>query len=294
MGKSHYKYIEIQQRAEHFMKVFMKHFELYETLFPIEVGLNEDFQEYLSECILKRRKPTDVHRNHPSIGFRKARTREAIIGKELLKLRSSDNAHEQYFYHLIMTFDRWNNYRILPMAFQEPHAFKRRQKNRHRKIIELTTKVPKEILASLEEDYSLGKVPAKNENSESVYFTYLCKSLRDGNFKYIKVKKTPECVDAFTQQKIYVFKNSEDCAAFITAAHEYLIDRRDKVKSGLRFWPMFRILIKKAVNFNQMERVTPERIEYISSSNNKNARTMEIRRDRKAKERIKKIAVSNR
>jgi hypothetical protein len=288
MGKSHYKYIEILQRATEYIKVFMKHYEHYEKFFPDEVELNPDFKYYLNEVILQRKKPVEAYKNHPSAKFRSRNSREALIGRELLKLRSSNNAHEQYFYHLIMTFDRWNNHRILPTAYQEPHAFKRRQKNRHRKILSVTFNVPKEVLQGLEKEFSLGKV-AEASSGDKVYYTYLSESIRNGVYKLVKIKKIPEAIEAFTKQRIYVFKQSEDVAAFTTACYEYTIDNRDKMKSGLKFWPIFRLLIKKAVNFNQMERVTPEREEYLNTSHSTEARKIEIRREKKAKARIKKM-----
>jgi len=290
MSKSHYKYIEILQRGEHFLKIFTKHFEIYDTLIPEQVGINNDIKEYLIKVMEQRLKPTTVIREHSTMTFRVDSTkRDALFGFELLKWRSSGNAHEQYFYHLVMEFDRWNNYRILPMRYQEPHAFKRRQKNRHRKILQLTTKVDLDTIKNLTQDFV---VDTFRVGSKTGYYTYLAESLRDNNFKIVVIKKTPKAIEAFTNQKIYVFRSPNDCLIFVKAAREYLIDQSEKVQRGLKFWPTFRIMIKKAVNYNQMERVTPERAPYMIDALTKEGERVDIQLQKKARSYIKKLKAS--
>src|SRR6478735_5583892 len=60
LNKSHYKYLEIQKRAEKFFEVFTRHYNLYGKLIPDGLGLNCYFEQYITIAITQRVKIKDI------------------------------------------------------------------------------------------------------------------------------------------------------------------------------------------------------------------------------------------
>ena len=71
-----------------------------------------------------------------------ASKRNRFIEFEMDRLRRANNVASSDLYSLIMDFDRWNNFRILPISIQEPSAFKRRNKSRNKKHLKVITNLP--------------------------------------------------------------------------------------------------------------------------------------------------------
>jgi hypothetical protein len=139
MGKAHYKYLEIRMRAEKFLKLFADYFQTYDRLIPANSTLDKHFTLYLKLTMEKRLPLKEVIAQIDSDLWKRPKTREIEIAREVQALRGCKYAHDQNLYHLIMDFDRWNNFRILPSSIQEPSAFKRRNKHKLRKLVNLFT-----------------------------------------------------------------------------------------------------------------------------------------------------------
>src|SRR5690606_16454524 len=58
MNKSHYKYLEILQRAKTFLAIFQRHFKLFDELIPSYVYGNSEVKEYFRLVIEKRLTPS--------------------------------------------------------------------------------------------------------------------------------------------------------------------------------------------------------------------------------------------
>ncbi len=56
--------------------------------------------------------------------------RDKVMDNILYKMQKSTNKGEKDLFDLIIEFDRWNNFRILPKNWQQPSAFKRRNKTK--------------------------------------------------------------------------------------------------------------------------------------------------------------------
>lgn len=253
MQKSHYKFLEILQRGKHFIKLFSQQYHLYKTLIPDSVTINPIVKDYLLLVIGKRVKPTDAIKqmNHPIFSVTKHRTE--YLKRELDKWSVSKEPAEQLFYNLVMEFDRWNNWRILPKELQEPHAFKRRNKNVIRYYLKNWAN------ADIDDSQELVEM-IRREKAKNIGYVGIIYNCRSYEFEIVKVnlesKKTNKlCNDL----KYFIFKDPKDCEKLLEVVTEYFGKDERKSAEGLNFWPQIRILISRAYNYNQIMGITPDR-----------------------------------
>ena len=154
MKKAHFKYLEISKRAQKFLDIFTNHYAKYGGLIPEDLDLNFSFIEYLQLTMEERKNISTAVREMDSNKYLINSTRTKFITKELERLTLIERDSAKDLYNLIMDFDRWNNFRILPMSLQEPSAFKRRNKARNRKHLKTITSLPKYSVLKLIEIFN--------------------------------------------------------------------------------------------------------------------------------------------
>lgn len=250
LKRSHYKYLEIKQRAEQFLKMFTEHFVYFRDVIPYGYDCTNVIREYLLLCIEKRYKPQMAVRKlkltHPSIT--KAKINEELIST--LKRWSKDpDLDMQQIVHIIKEFDRWNNFRILPLAIGEPSAFKRRLKNNHKKHIKILTAIPEISIKRIKKVFC----PKKWE-TDFLYFPYLSPTP-----KLIKILKKPTHIEVFNKACLYLFKSEDEANEYITAIYGYTFGGKRDCKNGLIFWPKYREHIKNAHNYTDIQNITTHR-----------------------------------
>ena len=252
MKKAHFKYLEIQKRARKFLEMFTNHFEKYDGLFPEEVMLPFAFKEYLTLTILERKTISKATRYMEDSSYGIASRRNKLINRELEKLSRSDSEPHRDLYSLIMDFDRWNNFRILPLEAQEPSAFKRRNKVRNKKHLKNLTSLPQYSVFKLIEIYGYnGKYP-------KLYLPLVSQYL-DGNYKVIQIRNTTVNVNDITQIGIFIFESRAKAEDFAKLIAEYFMSEGRDCREGQKFWPEFRILISEAVNYKEIENIHKSR-----------------------------------
>lgn len=249
MNRSHYKYLEIKYRAEHFMKMFSEHLELFDDIFPEYITGNEMVVEYFKFCIEKRFKPIKVIpiliEKHGRI--QKKNLNDLII-KTLKKWDVEDNAHNKTILELVKEFDRWNNFRILPKEIQEPSAFKRRIKNSYKKQLRVLNGIHPLALIKLRKLYETNKSP----------YVYVPLMVKDSP-EIFKMKINKGSMEIFNSLGIYTFKNKEFANEYIQGVGEYTRKDKKECIDGLNFWPRFRELIKEAYNYKEVMKISSSR-----------------------------------
>ena len=122
----HYKYLELKARAEKFFKLFSDYFELHPSLVNPKSPIEPRFRDYLFGAMIKRlsKEEAKIHSGDSS-WLLTSITNPRII-TNMKRLKESGNKWDKDLYALILEFDRWNNYRILPRILQAPTAYKRR------------------------------------------------------------------------------------------------------------------------------------------------------------------------
>jgi hypothetical protein len=263
MKKSHYKLIEIMDRAKTFLKIFSNHYDEYGQLIPRAVRIDPDFKVYLEMTMLKR---FNVHASTREIDnplFHRMATRDELIAEQMLKWRKSVIIEERDLYNLVMDFDRWNNFRIMPKSIQEPSAFKRRNKNKLKKHLYIGTNVPQISYKVIKDEYEY-------KQRHHIKEGYVCIiTVPPRRAEIIRIHLKEENLAIFSRVSLYIFDKEEVATDYMAITLDY-INKSDKhCVEGLRFWPQYRILIKQAVNYDKIQNIIPSRrnLEFISPNN---------------------------
>lgn len=260
MKKSHYKFLEILSRGKHFIKLFTQQYSLYGKIIPDSVSINPVVKDYLDLVICDRIKPTKALKrlNHPLFSITQHRTE--FLRREIEKWAVSDETSERLFYTLVMEFDRWNNWRILPKDLQEPHAFKRRNKNVVRYYLKNWVTRGKE---SAQEFADLIAAPKNLTKSKEAYVGVII-DCRSFVYEIVKVNSTKSTTKILCKdQRYFMFKDPKDAIKLMDLVTEYFSKDQRKSAEGLYFWPQVRVLIKRALNHDEIMGIVPERTHTI-------------------------------
>ena len=217
MSRAHFKYLEIQKRARKFLEIFTNHLEKYGGLFPKDLLLSFAFKEYLILTILERKNisKTVKQMEDPSYGIASRRTK--LIIHEIEKLKKVDTESARDLYGLIMDFDRWNNFRVLPTGIQEPSAFKRRNKARNVKHLKSITTLPQFSVLKIIEKYSYtGKY-------KKVYLPLVSRYL-ENDYRIIGVREKVILINEITRIGLFLFLDRANAEEFAKLVSGYFIN----------------------------------------------------------------------
>lgn len=254
MGKSHYKYLEILERAKKIFKMFQEYFEKYgDYLIPVGVEVDEDFERYLEAVIIDRMKIREAMKELKDARYISQADRESLVNKNMAKLKSYNTDSANDLIDLIKEFDRWNNHRILPVELQEPHAFKRRNKKRIQRYLNNLLELEDWLVMSIVKNYSL-----KTPRGDSLYFA-LPQNKKLELSKIIIIKRDEVAIKRFTDAGLFLFTQADHAKEFLEIVTDYFSKEERHCKEGQVFWPRLRVVISKAINFNEIERIAPNR-----------------------------------
>jgi len=252
MKKAHFKYLEIQKRARRFLEMFTNHFEKYGGLFPADVLISFAFKEYLILTILERKSISKAVRVMEDQSYSVASRRNKLIMVEIDKLRRNPIESYQDLNGLIMDFDRWNNFRILPLEVQEPSAFKRRNKVRNVKHLKNITTLPKFSVLRLIEKYSYSGKYSK------IYLPIISQYVK-GGYKVVTMKDTLTFRNEITSIGLFLFDDRAKAVDFSILVYEYFVGSVRNCKTGQQFWPRFRVMMAEAINYKELENIYKSR-----------------------------------
>lgn len=255
VGKSHYKYLEINARAERFLKMFTEFFEKYGDLIPIPNNMESDFKEYIVMLIKERRAMKDTLSRIENRDYQFTGSREVALENAMNNLRHSSLESEVELFDLLLEFDRWNNFRILPRRLQQPSAFKRRNKSRELKHLKSISDLPK---------YSVNKIRDKfgYTGYKRLFFTLVSRELKQG-FIVIAMENTKKNISQVSQLGLFIFKDNLEAVKLGEMINQYLYPLRvtgfSPVVKGLTFWGPYRELISKSINYDKVYNLVPNR-----------------------------------
>ena len=254
MGKAHYKYLEISYRADFFLKRFTEYFEMMgDTLLPTEVKMDIKLRRYFEGCILERKKPHLVKQEvYVREGSPHHWNWEIEITKFLAELEKGKTQFHEEVFHMIKDFDRWNNQRILPIALQEPSAYKRRNKNTHKKHLRVITTVHELSAKKIKQVYAVTK-------KTPIVLPFMTQS---GVIRIYYLRGNIKTIKAFSELGIYLFPDMLIATKYMAAIQEFLDSKKVNKKSckgGLKFWPIYRDMIKESINYAEVQKIIPTR-----------------------------------
>lgn len=249
MNKAHYKYIEIKRRAEFFLKTFTEYYDLYPDFWPEKYEFPEAFKELIEYTMIARMPLKESLLKVSSGGYQIASYRNRQITQILADMKASKDSHVIDLYELILEFDRWNNFRILPPKCQEPSAFERRNKTRELKYIRRLAKLPEFTIAKLRERYEY------KGSHKKLYVIILSKHL-PSYFLVMGIKDIDKHVSEMSRLGLFVFNDYDKAYKFALLVAEYLFrDAPKKANYGQRFWPDYRVQVKGAINFKAIYQI---------------------------------------
>ena len=254
MGRAHFKYLEIQKRAAKFLELFTNHYEKYGKLIPVELNVHFSFEEYLLFIIEERLNISTTVGKMENSNYLVASSRNKWITAEMEKLAKNNSEAAKDLFGLILDFDRWNNFRILPPDIQEPSAFKRRNKSRDKKHIKNLLSLPEfSVLRLIEKFSSQGK---KN----MLYLPMVSNYLHEG-YKIVPIKNSNKTLETLNDIGLFVFEHEYEAIKYAHLIYDFFLKSNFQTCiSGQKFWPKYRELVSKAYNIKQVENISRSRV----------------------------------
>lgn len=252
MGISHYKYLEIKDRSQKFFKLFTEFFELHSDIFRPNGAVEETFRDFMYACLEKRMKRPEASRMVGDSSHLLGGVSQENIIRNMKRLKESGDPWDLDTWKLIMEFDRWNNHRILPRLIQQPSAFKRRVNKKYKIYIKYTLdKVKPWLCKKLKERFFYKVKPSKLKYwvclvSEELY--------PEEGFYLLPIRPEQEIVNEMSKYYLYVFTTKQDAEDFAFMVTRYRA-KTANVRLGQGFWPTFIDIIKKAVNYNEVNNI---------------------------------------
>lgn len=258
LGKSHYKYLEINARARQFFKMFTEYFQKTgDLLIPENSDMNWDFRLFIECIILKRMKYRQTLKEigkESKLCNKYAAIRHKAIEEYMEWLTTQDEIHLE-LYNIIKEFDRWNNFRVLPLNLQEPSAFQRRNKTRILKHLKNIYNLDAFII-----DHLKSKNVKATNKGKRYYLPIVCKNNNNTDYEVLEINTNPDLLKHISKELgLYVFDDEEvaDDVGFIM--DKYLSEDTRTCVYGQQFWPKFRELTKKAINYNDVNNIHKKR-----------------------------------
>lgn len=248
MNVTHYKYLELKERAEKFFKLFYDYFSLHESLIRPRSGLDERFMYFVEACLEHRVKRKESKFIYGDSSMVVTPIKKKLIVSEMNKLRESENDHDIDLYKLIMEFDRWNSWRILPRELQQPSAYKRRNNRRDIFYIKYVCSLPEEKVKVLQKKF------ASFNGGKRCYFCAFHKDLFNEGYKVLTARILEETIEKLSKLYIYVFDNREDADSYGFLVTRFQYENKSPTK-GQSFWPEYRGLISKTMNYERVNNI---------------------------------------
>ena len=254
MSKAHFKYLEIQKRSRKFLEIFTNHFDKYDGLFPISLSrvLSFPFKEYLQLTMIDRMHISKASKAMEDSSYNIASRRNKFIIHEIEKLKKLDTEDSLAMYGLIMDFDRWNNFRILPMEIQEPSAFKRRNKAKDVKHLKKIISLPQYSVFKLVDRY------AYNGKFEKIYVVIISPHLPD-KYQVITPKNKAITIKELSSIGLFIFDSRAKADEFGALIAGYFLGDPKNCKTGQLFWPEFREISILAINYRELRHIHKSR-----------------------------------
>lgn len=252
MKKAHYKFLEIETRAEFFLKMFTEHLELYQYVIPSYIPMDDRIRQYLSYTIEGRMKPHEAIKKIDDTTFSITSVREGLLVRDLSKLTRSRTLVNKNFALMVFDFDRWNNFRILPNSIQEPSAFKRRNKNADKRKVKNLLTINTYTIESIIKRYSVTK-------TKDILYLPIFSEFVEISDSVIKVNNREKVINELSKVGFYMFARKERAQAFFNLMYSYNIEEEKHCTEGQKFWPIFRQTIKHSINYNKIQKVIPNR-----------------------------------
>lgn len=244
---SHYKYLELKSRSEKFFRMFSDYFQKWSDLVRPGCPVEERFRDFLYGALLKRLPKGEAILYAGDSSWVVYPIRNGAIMNNMKSLHESTDEWDKDLYALIMEFDRWNNFRILPPLIQAPSAYKRRGTKKDKVYLRYLHCIP-----AFKINYLIDKYWNKGRLDKRWFIAFISSDVfGKKGYSIIPVKQEESILKELTDNKIYVFEDKDDAELFgiyVNSFYEKTIDN----KGGLSFWKKYREIVETAINYKQI------------------------------------------
>lgn len=231
--------------------MFADFFEKHSSIFRPDCPCERNFQDFIEGVIEHRLKKRDAVAYMGDSTQQLPKVNRKNLIRNMKYLKESENLWDLDTRRLIFEFDRWNNFRILPSILQQPSAFKRRLNKKDKIYIKyLLERIPTFVLEKLKERFYYKVKPSKKK----LWVTLISPDLYTDGYYLLPIRPEKEVLEEMNRFYIYIFEDREDADTFgylVTSFYE----RTAKVIAGQKFWPEYRYLVKKAINYNAINNI---------------------------------------
>jgi len=264
MNIAHYKYLELLKRADHFFKIFTIHFDQYGMLIPNSINIPRSVRAYLEHIIIDRKKISELQGSRGITDFKNVKKRELILTSYLTKLESMSRNRKAYrdFYNLVLEFDRFNNFRIIPDKFQLPSPSQRKVKVVLKNLIKFHSNLDIFLVLKL---ISLFSDTNKRDDNLHLYVPIVSRAL-DNGYKIIHTSLNAPNSDYKKSTNVHtsdvirlsgiglpIFTNEHFASRHSELVIKYVKnEHKGSIAQAQRFWSMYRDNIQNAINYQEL------------------------------------------
>lgn len=255
--KPHYKSFEVINRSLRYLDLYTEFFsEFDDILSPNTAITNKDFITYI-RCILVSRKTLNETYdiiNNPN--YLLSSNKVKMVSSQMELLKASKNAHDKHLHDFIIEFDRWNNFRILPIHLQEPSAFKRRDKRRLMKLLNTFLTIEPGVIDIIKKKFAINP----NRSTGEISYLILFDKRETINYHIIPVDISSNEYSYLSERGFIIYKKRPDAEKCARLVSEYYLDDAQKTSSeGIIFWNNFRNLLSLSLNYITISKINPMR-----------------------------------
>lgn len=246
LGLTHYKYLELKSRSETLFKIFSDYFEKHPSLVKPSTFIKPQFRDFIYGCLEKRLplSKASIYAGEGQWSTVKIRNQEILDGMALLK--SSTSEWDRDLWQLIIEFDRWNSFRILPYELQAPSPYKRKSNRQVKAYFKYLRSIPSKTLTKLELTlFYRGQKPC--------YIALIKETYEDG-YKVIPIQENKKNLNNLSIQRIYIFPKEHLAEEFAL-----MVKRQPSIltsKQGLGFWSEYSKVVQQAINYENIDHTT--------------------------------------
>jgi len=248
LGLYPYKFTEVYNRGRWFFILFTDYYSTYPTLIPknFRTSLPQPHLELVMRVLKERVRPQAIASLSPDfMDLLIPHSMSAMWVTLIRDLQLDPSKHARHFLDLIIRYDQWNNFRILPKEYRQPSPFPRRRNREFKKIHDSINTISDMGWEMVEDNWG----------SKAAPFAFIPSLLHD--LKPTRVRLSRNSLQYFTTNRIPVFMTEEEALTFGERSYDFYNLSRVSTFSAQKFWTTFRLQISKAINYNGLLNITP-------------------------------------
>ena len=247
LNKAHYKTLELKNRADRLLKMFQEYFTIHDSLLPTEFYMDPIVAEYFDLVIAQRKTVREAYNQIDDPEFKRSFNRDRTIDRAIRALKKADTDETRDFLDILVEFDRWNNFRVLPYHWQEPSAFKRRNRSRELKFLKRMVSIHPLTISKIVSEYNY-------KGTEHKLYVALIQPEYE-KCLVMGLRGIPNIIKTLSDLGLYIFRDKEVCQSFCENVHIYFYRSHSPSTKGVRFWKDYAKFMGETINYREVQHI---------------------------------------